>query len=58
MHEICSTKYARNLHKYANEKDSIYVHKKPEICINIHLYAEICVIFLNMYKSNMPLYAN
>ena len=26
IHEICKTKYARNLHKYANDKYAIYVH--------------------------------
>ena len=45
--EIC-TKYARNSHKYANEKYAIYEHNKPKICI---MYADICVICLNMYES-------
>ena len=34
--EICSTKYARNMHKYAYEKYAIYVHNKPKICITMH----------------------
>ena len=51
MHQICSTKYARNMHKYAYEKYAIYVHNKPKICINMHLYADICVICLNMHEG-------
>ena len=51
MHEICSIKYARNMHKYAYEKYAIYVHNKPKICINMHLYADICVICLNMHEG-------
>ena len=47
MQEICTDD--------ANEKYAIYVHNKPKTCINIHLYAEIYVICLNIYKGKYAL---
>ena len=51
MHEICRTKYARHMHKNAYEKYAIYVHNKPKIFIICILYADICVICLNMHEG-------
>ena len=59
MQEISRTKYARNLHKYANEKYAIYMciisPNCPKICINIQVYADVCVICI---RVNMTLYEN
>ena len=54
MQQICSIKYARNMHKYAYEKYAyekfaIYVHSKPKICITMH--------FICRYMRNMLEYA-
>ena len=48
--KICRTIYARSLHKYANEKYTIYVPTAQ----NMHkytLYADICVICLNVHEG-------
>ena len=62
MHEICSkikdkvcTKY-HMMHKYAHKKNMQYMCQK--ICINVHLYADICIICLKyVYRVNMQLFA-
>ena len=52
---ISRTTYARKLRTDANKKYAIYMHNKPKICIDIQIYAYICVICI---RVNMSLYAN
>ena len=57
MNKICRTKYERNLHKYANEKNAIYVHVKPKFH-NMHFICKYIRYMLEYVRINMPLYAN